>query len=77
MTATSIRRWMGVHKWTSLVCTVFLLFLCITGLPLVFHEEIQDATRGYDVPSLPTWHACTPSSPATGSGTKSPPAASG
>jgi uncharacterized iron-regulated membrane protein len=53
MTAKSIRRWMWVHKWTSLVCTVFLLFLCVTGLPLIFHEEIQDATRGYDVPSMP------------------------
>jgi uncharacterized iron-regulated membrane protein len=31
-----------VHKWSSLVCTVFLLMLCITGLPLIFHEEIDD-----------------------------------
>jgi uncharacterized iron-regulated membrane protein len=53
MTAKSIRRWMWVHKWSSLVCTVFLLFLCITGLPLIFHEEIEDATRGYEVPTLP------------------------
>jgi len=30
-----------VHKWTSLVCTVFLLLICITGLPLVFAEEID------------------------------------
>lgn len=29
-----------MHKWTSLVCTVFLLLLCLTGLPLIFHEEI-------------------------------------
>ena len=31
-----------VHKWTSLVCTVFLLLLCITGLPLIFHHEIDE-----------------------------------
>src|SRR5262249_53742031 len=32
-----------VHKWTSLVCTLFLLLLCVTGLPLIFHEEIDRA----------------------------------
>ncbi len=41
-TAVSIRAWGLVHKWTSLVCTVFLLFLCLTGLPLIFREEIDD-----------------------------------
>jgi uncharacterized iron-regulated membrane protein len=40
LTATSIRRWSWVHKWSSLVCTVFMLLLCITGLPLIFHHEI-------------------------------------
>jgi uncharacterized iron-regulated membrane protein len=38
----SLRRWGFVHKWTSLICTVFMLLLCITGLPLIFHEEIDD-----------------------------------
>ena len=28
------------HKWSSLVCTVFMLLLCLTGLPLIFHHEI-------------------------------------
>ena len=32
---------MWVHKWTSLVSTAFLLFLCVTGLPLIFHDEID------------------------------------
>ena len=32
-----------MHKWTSLICTGFLLMLCLTGLPLVFHDEIDDA----------------------------------
>ena len=31
-----------VHKWTSLISTVFLLILCVTGLPLVFHQEIDN-----------------------------------
>lgn len=36
-----IRAWYQVHKWTSLVCTAFLLMLCLTGLPLIFHDEID------------------------------------
>jgi uncharacterized iron-regulated membrane protein len=52
MTAKSIRLWTWAHKWTSLACTLFLLFLCITGLPLIFHAEIEDMTRGYDVPAM-------------------------
>jgi uncharacterized iron-regulated membrane protein len=45
LSQTAIRRWYLVHKWTSLVCTVFLLLLCLTGLPLIFHQEIDEATR--------------------------------
>ena len=30
-----------MHKWSSLVCTAFLLMLCLTGLPLIFHDEID------------------------------------
>lgn len=41
----TIRGWIWVHKWTSLICTVFLLLLCLTGLPLIFHEEIDGLTR--------------------------------
>lgn len=37
----NVKAWFLVHKWTSLVCTLFLLMLCITGLPLIFHEEID------------------------------------
>ncbi len=39
-TARSIRVWSWLHKWTSLVCTLFMLLLCLTGLPLIFHHEI-------------------------------------
>jgi uncharacterized iron-regulated membrane protein len=50
----SLRRWGFVHKWTSLICTVFMLLLCITGLPLIFHEEIDDLlhspVKAADVP---------------------------
>ena len=34
--ANTLKLWFLVHKWTSLVCTVFLLLLCLTGLPLIF-----------------------------------------
>lgn len=40
MTSTNIRRWAWIHKWSSLICTVFMLLLCLTGLPLIFHHEI-------------------------------------
>lgn len=41
LTAKTIKSWYLVHKWTSLVCTVFMLLLCITGLPLIFYHEID------------------------------------
>nr|WP_068893080.1 PepSY-associated TM helix domain-containing protein [Pedobacter panaciterrae] len=41
MKAKTIKKWFDVHKWTSLICTVFLLMLCLTGLPLIFSEEID------------------------------------
>ncbi|WP_129645904.1 PepSY-associated TM helix domain-containing protein [Peristeroidobacter agariperforans] len=54
MSSSAIRGWYWVHKWTSLVSTLFLLMLCITGLPLIFYHEIDHAT-GYSVepPELP------------------------
>jgi uncharacterized iron-regulated membrane protein len=39
--AKHIKRWHFIHKWTSLICTLFLLNLCLTGLPLVFADEID------------------------------------
>jgi uncharacterized iron-regulated membrane protein len=41
MTVKTFKAWYLVHKWTSLICTLFLLLLCITGLPLIFHHEIE------------------------------------
>ncbi|MFW7268162.1 PepSY-associated TM helix domain-containing protein [Gluconacetobacter sp. Hr-1-5] len=40
MTGIALRRWVWIHKWTSIISTIFLLILCLTGLPLVFGEEI-------------------------------------
>jgi uncharacterized iron-regulated membrane protein len=42
-TPRALRTWSAIHKWTSLVCTAFLLLLCVTGLPLIFHHEIDHA----------------------------------
>ena len=41
MNPVNLRRWRLVHRWTSLICSVNLLILCITGLILVFHHEIE------------------------------------
>jgi uncharacterized iron-regulated membrane protein len=40
----AIRRWYLVHKWTSLACMAFMLLLCVTGLPLIFDDEIEAMT---------------------------------
>jgi uncharacterized iron-regulated membrane protein len=42
VTRNAFRRWFWLHKWTSLICTAFLLLICVTGLPLVFQDEIGD-----------------------------------
>src|SRR3546814_20697649 len=51
----TVRAWYWVHKWTSLVCTLFLLMLCVTGLPLIFGEEIYHISTGgvEEVPAAP------------------------
>ena len=48
----NIRLWYLIHKWTSLVCTIFLLMLCITGLPLIFHEEIDHLMGEVEAPEM-------------------------
>ncbi len=42
MKTKTLKRWSWVHTWSSLVCTVFLLLLCITGLWLIFHDELDE-----------------------------------
>lgn len=44
MTPSALRAWRVVHRWTSLIVTVNLLILCVTGLILVFHHEIEELT---------------------------------
>jgi uncharacterized iron-regulated membrane protein len=48
MTPVTVRRWAWIHKWSSLVCTIFMLLLCLTGLPLIFHHQI-DAWLGNEI----------------------------
>jgi len=43
-----LRAWQWIHTWSSLACTLFLLMLCLTGLPLIFHDEID---AWFDEPS--------------------------
>src|SRR5690606_25746636 len=47
MQRQTIRQWAWVHKWSSLVCTVFMLLLCLTGLPRIFTHEIHDWLGGH------------------------------
>ena len=49
----NIRLWYLTHKWTGLICTIFLLMLCLTGLPLIFHEEIDHLSGEVEAPVMP------------------------
>ncbi len=53
MQRATTKTWFLVHKWTSLVCTLFLLLLCLTGLPLIFYEEINHLTGAEPEVSAP------------------------
>ncbi len=57
MTPATIRAWSWTHKWSSLVSTLFLLMLCVTGLPLVFSHELNEILL--DEP----WEAANPQGP--------------
>lgn len=39
-TSNRLHLWQWLHKWSSLICTTFLLLICLTGLPLIFGEEV-------------------------------------
>lgn len=45
--------WYWVHRWTSLVCTVFMLVSCLTGLPLIFDDEIDRGAGKLVEPTAP------------------------
>lgn len=51
MKRSTIKIWFLVHKWSSLIPTIFLVMLCITGLPLIFHDEI-DTMVGEDYDAI-------------------------
>ena len=57
MTGGAIKGWFLVHKWAGLACTLFALLLCLTGLPLIFHDEID---RAFATDRLPAVAADTP-----------------
>lgn len=59
MSTRALRTWLGVHKWSSLACTAFMLLVCLTGLPLIFYEEILELGG-----SLPRPHAVPADTPA-------------
>jgi uncharacterized iron-regulated membrane protein len=46
LSRSAIKNWFIVHQWSSIICTLFLLMLCVTGLPLIFHDEIDQAIGG-------------------------------
>ena len=39
----TMKVWSKIHTWTSVISMVFLLLLCITGLPLIFNHELNHA----------------------------------
>lgn len=54
MKSSTFKLWRWLHKWSSLVCTLFLFLLCLTGLPLIFHHEIDHALgHRIEAPPLP------------------------
>lgn len=42
ITAKALQRWSWIHKVSSLICTMTMLLVCLTGFPLVFSDEIDD-----------------------------------
>lgn len=56
MKPATLRKWSVVHSWSSLACTLFMFILCLTGLPLIFHDEIE-ALEGS--PAAESWDEAT------------------
>ncbi len=42
-----------LHRWVSFLCAAFFLLLCITGLPLLFKDEISSLNSVENVPMQP------------------------
>jgi uncharacterized iron-regulated membrane protein len=61
MSPVSLRRWSWIHKWSSLACTVFMLLLCLTGLPLIYSHEIGHLLGNeVEAPALPSAQEAAP-----------------
>ncbi|RYF95971.1 MAG: PepSY domain-containing protein, partial [Caulobacteraceae bacterium] len=50
MKPKTLKAWSAVHTWTSLVCTAFLLLLCVTGLGMIWIHEIDARYAGHPAP---------------------------
>lgn len=51
MRVHQLKTWIWLHKWSSLICTVFMLMLALTGFPLIFEHEIDEALGETAIPS--------------------------
>lgn len=38
----NLQFWYKLHRWISFICAIFFIILCLTGLPLIFKNEIHD-----------------------------------
>ena len=47
------KAWAFAHKWSSLICTAFLLVICVTGLPLLFSDQINAWLEPHAYEALP------------------------
>lgn len=41
MSPVSLRCWSALHRWSSILSSLFLAIICVTGLPLVFASDID------------------------------------
>ena len=42
MKSGSLRRWSFIHTWSSLICTLFILISFLSGLPLLFRDQVDN-----------------------------------
>jgi uncharacterized iron-regulated membrane protein len=45
LTKDDLQKWNIIHRWSSLIATPFLLILFLTGIPLIFSDEIEQLTH--------------------------------
>ncbi|MEZ5938656.1 MAG: PepSY-associated TM helix domain-containing protein [Hyphomonadaceae bacterium] len=54
MKASTVRAWKAVHTWSSVICTAFLLMLCVTGAVMIWIHEIDAHFAGHPpIPEAP------------------------